>query len=117
MPALATAVFHDESLRRWFLITQQDWPVAEDLEPVELVWGCLVDSAAGTHTFGFLDYRDLLEWHRLEGFTPCPAGPLVRLLRRAPPISVGNGRLDLEIHGQEPTRLTRITENKPKVRK
>jgi hypothetical protein len=84
-PALATAVFHDESCARWFLITQQDWPVAEEPEPVEVVWGCLVDSRAHTQQFLYLDYRDLLAWRRLEGFTPCPAGPLVRMLRRSPP--------------------------------
>ncbi len=32
-------------------------------------------------------------------------------------ISVKNGRLELEIYGQEPTRLTQCTEKNPKVRK
>jgi hypothetical protein len=83
--AIATAVFHDARHTRWFIVTQQDWPAPKRPEPVELVWGCLVDSKAGTHDFVFLDYRDLLTWRRLEGFTPCAAGPLVRLLRRQPP--------------------------------
>jgi hypothetical protein len=30
---------------------------------------------------------------------------------------VKNGRLELEIYGQEPTRLTQITEKNPKVKK
>ena len=32
-------------------------------------------------------------------------------------IAVKNGRLELEIYGQEPTRLTQITEKNPKVKK
>jgi hypothetical protein len=32
-------------------------------------------------------------------------------------ISVKNGRLELEIYGQEPTRLTQITEKNPKLKK
>ena len=44
--AIATAVFHDASMTRWFVVTQQDWPAADRVEPVELVWGCLVDAAA-----------------------------------------------------------------------
>jgi hypothetical protein len=83
--AVATAVFHDAAMSRWFIVTQQDWPAAAEPEPVELVWGCLVNSLTGTHEFQFLDYRNLATaWARLEGFVPCPAGPLVRLLRREP---------------------------------
>jgi hypothetical protein len=82
--AIATALFHDAAMARWFVITQQDWPVAEAPEPAECVWGCLVDAVAGKHEFLFLDCRDLLAWRRVEGVTPCLAGPLVNLLRRRP---------------------------------
>jgi hypothetical protein len=84
MAALATALFYHADSGRWFVVTQQDWPVAEAPEPVEVVWGCMVDGATGKHDFLFLDYRDLLAWSRVEGVTPCVAGPLVKLLRRRP---------------------------------
>jgi hypothetical protein len=82
--AIATALFHDAVLGRWFVITQQDWPEAEAPEPVDVVWGCMVDAVTGKHDFLFLDYRDLVAWRRVEGVTPCSAGPLVKLLRRRP---------------------------------
>lgn len=80
--AIATAVFHDAAKARWFVVTQQEWPVSERDEPVELVWGCLVDAVIGKHEFLFLDYRDLFAWRRVEDATPCLAGPLIKLLRR-----------------------------------
>jgi hypothetical protein len=82
--AIATALFHDAATSRWFVITQQDWPVAGAPEPVEVVWGCLVDALSGKHEFLFLDYRDLLAWKRVEGVTARLAGPLIKLLRRRP---------------------------------
>jgi hypothetical protein len=83
--AFATALFHDAAMARWFVITQQDWPVAEAPEPADVVWGCRVDAVTGKHDFLFLDYRELAtEWTRLKDFTPCVAGPLIRLLRRRP---------------------------------
>jgi hypothetical protein len=82
--AIATALFYDALMGRWFVITQQDWPVAEEPEPVEVVWGCLVDTVAGNHAFQYLDYRELLAWKRVEDVTPCLAGPLVKLLRQRP---------------------------------
>jgi hypothetical protein len=84
MSALATALYCDADSCRWFVVTQQDWPVAEAPEPVEVVWGCLVDAVTGKHDFLFLDYRDLLAWTRVEAVTPCLAGPLIKLLRRQP---------------------------------
>lgn len=84
--ALATAVFHDTAVARWFIVTQRDWPAAVRPEPVELVWGCLVDGVGGKHQFVFIDYRELaMEWRRVDDFTPCLAGPLVRLLRSSSP--------------------------------
>jgi hypothetical protein len=66
--------------------------------------------AAGTRT---LDYMvSLIEMQFPDGQSKGEG----KLLGQTP-ISVKNGRLELELFGVEPTRLTQITEKNPKVKK